>query len=52
MIVRSKLNSKLKTKETEETMRETQAEKLTTSKKANVDFCLPEFSATKIVTGK
>ena len=33
-------------------MRENQARKFTTSKKVNVDFCLPEFSATKIVTWK
>ena len=31
---------------------ETQAGKFTISKKVNVDFCLPEFSATKIVTWK
>ena len=30
-------------------MWETQAGKFTTSKKVNVDFCLPKFSATKIV---
>ena len=33
-------------------MWETQSRKFTTSKKVNVDFCLPEFSATKIVTCK
>ena len=30
-------------------MQETQSGKLTTSKKVNIDFWLPEFSATKIV---
>ena len=30
-------------------MQETQSGKLTTSKKVNTDFWLPEFSATKIV---
>ena len=52
MILMSKLMSKLKSKETVETTWETQARKFTTSKKVNVDFCLPEFSATKIVTCK
>ena len=33
-------------------MWETQAGKFTTSKKADIDFFLPEFSATKIVTWK
>ena len=33
-------------------MWETQAGKFTTSKKVNIDFCPPEFSATKIVTWK
>ena len=33
-------------------MWETQARKFTTSKKANVEFYLPEFSVTKIVTWK
>ena len=45
-----KLTSKIKTKESEKTTWYTQARKFTTSKKVNVDFCLPEFSATKIVT--
>ena len=45
-----KLTSKVKEKSTEMTMWETQAMKLTTSKKVNVDFCLPEFSETKIVS--
>ena len=31
-------------------MWETQAGKFTTLEKANIDFCLPKFSATKIVT--
>ena len=33
-------------------MLETQAGKFTTSKKVNMDFCLPEFSATKILMWK
>ena len=33
-------------------MWETQARKFTTSKKVNIDFCLPEFRATKNVTWK
>ena len=33
-------------------MWETQAGKFTTSKKVNLDFCLPEFSAIKTVTCK
>ena len=33
-------------------MWETQPEKFTTSKKVNLDFVLPEFSATNIVTCK
>ena len=44
--------SKLKSKETAETMWETQSEKSTTSKKVTVDFCLPRFSAKNIVTWK
>ena len=51
-ILTSKLTSKLKTKESEKTTWGTQARKFTTSKKVNVDFCLPEFSATKIVSWK
>ena len=47
-----KPTSKLKQKEAEKNMQETQASKFTTSKKANVYFCLPEFSATKIVSWK
>ena len=31
-------------------MWEIQADKFTTSKKINLDLCLPEFSAAKIVT--
>ena len=31
-------------------MWETQAGKFTTSNKVNVDLCLPEFSATKILS--
>ena len=52
MIVMGKLTSKLKTKEAEKTTQENQAGKFATSKKLNVDFCLPEFSATNIVTWK
>ena len=33
-------------------MWETQGGKFTTSKKANIDFCLPEFIATKIIRWK
>ena len=33
-------------------MWENQAGKFTTSKKMNIDFCLPEFSVTKIVMWK
>ena len=51
-IVIGKLMSKLKPKESGKTMWKTQAGKFTTSKKVNIDFCLPEFSATKIVTWK
>ena len=48
-----KLTSKLKQKQPpEETMWKIQAEKFTTSQKVNVDFCLPKFSATKIVLWK
>ena len=47
-----KLKSKLKPKHSTETTWETQAGKFMTSKKLNVDFCLPEFSATKIVSWK
>ena len=52
-IVIGKLTSKLKEKNpTEITTWETQVTKLTTSKKVNVDFFLPEFSETKIVSWK
>ena len=51
-IVMGKLTSNLKKKESAKTMRETQSGKFRTSKKANIDFCLPEFSAAKIVTWK
>ena len=52
-IVIGKLTSKLKGKKpTEITTWETQVTKLTTSKKVNVDFFLPEFSETKIVSWK
>ena len=43
---------KIKSKEAEKTMWETQSWKFATSKTGNVDFFLPEFSATKIVTWK
>ena len=33
-------------------MRENQARKFTTSKKVNIDLCLPDFNATKIITWK
>ena len=51
-IVMVNMTSILKTKESAETMWETQAGKFTTSNKLNVDFCLPEFSSTKMVTWK
>ena len=47
-----KLTSKLKAKETANTTWENQYGKFLTSKKVNVDFCLPECNATKIVTWK
>ena len=47
------LASKLKQKISPEiTTWKTQAGKVTTSQKVNIDFCLPEFSATKIVSWK
>ena len=51
-IVIGKLTSKLKSKETVENTWETLARKFTTSKKVYVDFFLPEFLTTKIVTWK
>ena len=51
-IVMGKLTSKLKSKETAETTWETQNWAFAASNKENVYFCLPEFSATKIVTWK
>ena len=49
----SNLASKLtQEKSPEKNMWEIQAGKFTTSQKVNVDFCLPEFSATKIVSWK
>ena len=51
-IVMGKLTSKLKLKESEKTMWETQAGKFTTSNKVNVNFCLSEFSVTKMVMWK
>ena len=47
-----KLTSELKQKQSETTTCEIQARKFTTSKKVNVYFCLPVFSATKIVSWK
>ena len=47
-----KLTEKHKPKHSTETTWENQAGKFTTSKKVNVEFCLPEFGATKIVTWK
>ena len=46
------LASKLKLKQSETTMWETQARKFTTFKKVNVDLCLPEFCGTKVVSRK
>ena len=51
-IVTGKLTSKLKTKETAENTWETQSETFTASNKVNINFCLPDFSATNIVTWK
>ena len=51
-ILMGNLTSKLKSKRFIENTWETQAEKFTTSNKVNVDLCLPEFSATKIVSWK
>ena len=51
-IVMGKLTSNLKSKETAVTNWETQGGNFTTSKKVNIYFCLPEFSAAKIVTWK
>ena len=45
-IVMVKLTSKLKSKEAAKHMLEIQAGKFTTSKKANIEFFLPDFSAT------
>ena len=52
MVFMGNLTSKLKAKESTKTTWETQACKFTTPKKVNVDFCLPEFSAKKILTWK
>ena len=52
MIVIIKLRSKLKTKESGKTTWENEAGNFETSKKVNIDSCLLEFSATKIVTWK
>ena len=51
-IVIGKLTSKLKSKEIVENTWETLARKFTSSEKVHVDFFLPEFSATKILTWK
>ena len=52
MTVMGNMTLKIKTKESEKTTWGTQARKFTTSKKVNVDFCLPEFIAMEIVTWK
>ena len=51
-IIMGKLMEKLKPKHSTETKWETQARKFTTSTKVNVEFYLPKFVATKIVTWK
>ena len=51
-IIMGKLTEKLKPKNSTETKWENQAGKFTISKKENVEFCLPEFGRTKIVTWK
>ena len=52
-ILMGKLTSKFKIYISSETTTwETQAVKFTTSKKVNIYFCLPEYSATKIVSWK
>ena len=51
-IVIRKLTSNNKSKEITKNMQETQARKFTTSKKVNIDLCLPDFNATKIITWK
>ena len=47
-----KLTSKIKWKERAETNWETEHRNFITSKRVKIDFCLPDFSATKIVTWK
>ena len=47
-----KMMAKLKQKEEEKPTWETQAGNFTTLKKVNLDFCLPEFTVTKIVMWK
>ena len=47
-----KMTLKLKAKESGKTTWKTQARKFTTSKKVDVDFCLPECNALKIMTWK
>ena len=51
-IIMGKLTEKIKPKKSTETMWESQSRKFTTSAKVNVEFCLTEFVATKIVTCK
>ena len=51
-IIMGKLTEKTKPKHSTETTWETQSGKFTKSKKVNVEFYLPEFGATKIVTWK
>ena len=49
-IIMGNLTKILKPKNSTETTWENQFGNFTTSKKVNVEFCLPEFGATKIVT--
>ena len=49
---KGKLISKLKSNKSETNMLEIQSGKFMTSKNVNTDFCLPEFSATQIMTWK
>ena len=51
-IIIGELTEKLEPNNSPETTWETQARKFTTSMKMNVEFTLPEFGVTKIVTWK
>ena len=51
-IIMGKLMEKLKQTYSSDTTSENQSVKFTTSMKVNVELCLPEFGATKIVTWK